>query len=314
MLFFDRRNLLFAIFVFLAFLASLLCFYTEEKKTSIRVALVERQVALLNQLLKSSNTVSEENKQKLQEIANRTSVISRSQDDLLTTTVAKATPAVVSIVISQDVPKLEVQYVNPFGDDPFFNNIGYQVPVFKQVGTERKQVGAGTGFIIRPDGYIVTNRHVVSDTSAEYTVLLSSGQKKTAQVVYRDPTNDVAVLKIDGSGYKSISFGSSESLQLGQTVVAIGNALGQYNNSVSVGIVSGLDRTIEAQDATGQTEKLAGVIQTDAAINPGNSGGPLLNLQGEVVGVNVAVSTGANSISFAVPTKDVKSVLRHVLP
>jgi serine protease Do len=288
--------------------------FVENQQVISRLASLESQMAAIAAALQTSSAVSEESRQQLQEIANRGGVIARSQEDLLTSAVEKASPAVVSIVISRDVALLEVQYVNPFGDDPYFRDVGYRVPVFRQVGTRAQQVGAGTGFLIRSDGYILTNRHVVDDEQAEYTALLSSGEKKTAKVVYRDEHNDVAILKIDGSGYSAIQLGDSSALKLGQTVVAIGNALGEYNNSVSVGIISGLNRTIEAQDERGRVEVLENVMQTDAAINRGNSGGPLLDLSGNVVGVNVAVDRGGSNISFAIPIDIIKSIIDRVLP
>lgn len=290
-------------------------FYQKEHTLlTSKISSLESQVAALSQALQESSTVSEANKQQLQEISNRRDVISRSQDDLLTTAVAKAAPAVVSVVISKDVPLLEVHYENPFGNDPFFRDFGIRVPTYRQVGTQKQQVGAGTGFIIRSDGYIISNRHVVDDTEAEYTALLSSGEQKTARVIYRDDTYDLAILKIDGGGHPALSLGNSSSLQLGQTVTAIGNALGEYNNSVSVGIISGLNRTIQARDDRGRVEKLENVIQTDAAINRGNSGGPLLNLSGQVIGVNVAMDRYANDIAFAIPIDTVKPIISRVLP
>ncbi|RJQ35015.1 hypothetical protein C4568_01680 [Candidatus Parcubacteria bacterium] len=288
--------------------------YAENQRVVSRLMSLESQMAAIAAALQTSSTVSEESKQQLQEIANRGGVIARSQEDLLTSTVEKASPAVVSIVISRDVALLEVKYVNPFGDDPYFRDIGYRVPVFRQVGTRPQQVGAGTGFLIRSDGYILTNRHVVDDERAEYTALLSNGDQKTAQVVYRDDAHDIAVLKIDGNGYSTIPLGSSSGLKLGQTVVAIGNALGEYSNSVSVGIISGLNRTIEAQDERGRVEVLENVVQTDAAINRGNSGGPLLDLSGNAVGVNVAVDRGGSNIAFAIPIDTIKSIIDRVLP
>jgi len=290
-------------------------FYQKEHTLLIsKVSSLESQVAALSQALQESSTVSEANKQQLQEISNRHDVISRSQDDLLTAAVAKAAPAVVSIVISKDVPLLEVHYENPFGNDPFFGDFGIRVPTYRQVGTQKQQVGAGTGFIIRSDGYILSNRHVVDDTEAEYTALLSSGEQKPARVIYRDDTYDLAILKIDGNNHPALSLGNSSLLQLGQTVTAIGNALGEYNNSVSVGIISGLNRTIQAQDDRGRVETLENVIQTDAAINRGNSGGPLLNLSGQVIGVNVAMDRYANDIAFAIPIDTVKPIINRILP
>lgn len=237
-----------------------------------------------------------------------------SAQEVVTTAVAKATPAVVSIVITKDVPLYRVVYKNPFGNDPFFQDVGIQIPVYEPTGeTQSQKIGAASGFIISSDGYIVTNKHVVADDKASYTVLLSNGKQQTAQVIYKDPVNDMAILKIAGNNYQMVKFGDSKSLQLGQTVIAIGNALGQYNNSVSMGIISGLDRTIQATGSDGKTETLTGVIQTDAAINPGNSGGPLLDLNGNVVGINVATVQGSNSISFSIPENIVRSIIRTAI-
>ncbi|MDO8510462.1 MAG: trypsin-like peptidase domain-containing protein [bacterium] len=286
----------------------------ESRELKLRLATLENQVGALAAALQSSTIVTEDNKKQLLELSNRSAVIARSQDELLTSAVSKAAPAVVSIVVSKDVPRLEIQYVNPFGDDPFFRDVGFRVPVYRQVGTEKQQIGAGTGFFIRSDGYILTNRHVVNDTQAEYVALLASGEKKTATVVYRDSTHDLAILKISGKGFPVIVLGHSSKLQLGQTVAAIGNALGEYNNTVSVGIISGLNRTIQAQDSQGRVETLSGVIQTDAAINRGNSGGPLLDLSGFAIGVNVAMEQGANNIAFSIPISVAKSIAGKVLP
>lgn len=137
----------------------------------------------------------------LTELQNRQVVKQKSQDELLTAAVAKVTPAVVSIAISKDVPKLKVVYQNPFGNDPFFKDFNIRIPVYQQEGVVRQKVGAGTGFLITTDGYILTNKHVVNDDTADYTVLLTNGSQKVAKVVYKDPGNDVAIVKIDGSGY-----------------------------------------------------------------------------------------------------------------
>ncbi len=165
--------------------------------------------------------------------------------------------------------------------------------------------------MITSDGYILTNRHVVVDQTADYTVLLSDGSQKPAKIIYIDQSNDVAIVKIEGS-YPKVSLGDSSSLKLGQSVIAIGNALGEYNNSVSVGIVSGLNRSITAS-GEGTSEDLSGVIQTDAAINPGNSGGPLLDLNGRVVGINVATVVGSSNISFSIPINTVKAIINSVI-
>lgn len=230
----------------------------------------------------------------------------KTQDQLLTAAVAKVSPSVVSVVISKNVPQLEVVYKNPFGDDPFFKDFNVRVPTYRQKGTKKEKVGAGTGFIITSDGYIATNKHVVEDEKAEYTVLLSDGSQKNAKVYYRDPVNDVAIIKIEGTKYKPVKLGNSDNIKLGQTVIAIGNALGEYNNSVSVGIISGLDRSIQASNQGGKNEQLKHVIQTDAAINPGNSGGPLIDLEGNAVGVNVATVVGSQSIGFSIPINAIR--------
>jgi serine protease Do len=246
-----------------------------------------------------------------QEFSNRQVAIQKSQDQLLTSAVAKTAPAVVSIVISENAPKYQVTYENPFGDDPAFQDPGIRIPVYHQIGTQLQKVGAGTGFLFTHDGYIVTNKHVILDPKAQYTVLLSNGTQQTAQVVYTDPNTDIAVIKISGTFPTIATLGNSATLQLGQTVSAIGNALGEYNNSVSVGIISGLNRTITAGDAAGASETLSGIIQTDAAINPGNSGGPLIDLNGNVIGINVAVVQGSNSIAFAIPINTAKAIMQN---
>lgn len=235
-------------------------------------------------------------------------------DDSITSVVSRVSPAVVSVVISKDIPQLEVVYQNPFGDDPFFQDFGFRVPVYRQKGSVRKKVGAGTGFLISSDGTIVTNKHVVYDQDADYTVLLSTGDQKKARVLYRDSELDIAIVKIDGSAYPFVGLGNSDAAQLGAEVIAIGNALGEYNNSVSRGIISGLNRTVTAQGQGIGEEELKGVIQTDAAINPGNSGGPLVTRDGKVIGVNVATVLGSNNISFAIPSNRVKNIVRHFIP
>ena len=227
-------------------------------------------------------------------------------------------PAVVAITISKEVPTYETTYQNIpspfqdfFGDGSQFQQF-FQVPTTKQNGTKKEDVGGGSGFIITSDGLIVTNRHVVEDTKAQYSVTLTTGKKYTAKVLARDPVLDIAVVKIDAVGLPSLSLGDSDTLALGQSVVAIGNALGQFKNSVSLGVVSGLSRSLTAGDSNGSSEELDHVIQTDAAINPGNSGGPLLDLHGTVVGVNVAIAQGSENIGFALPINTIKSVIESV--
>jgi len=234
-----------------------------------------------------------------------------SQESSVVNTVKKTNPAVISIVITKDVPKYEAynnpNQINPFGDPFGISGLFFNIPQYRQNGTEKKQVGGGSGFLVSPDGLIVTNKHVVSQTNVDYSVFTNDGKKHEATVVARDPLLDIALLKITGSNYPHLTLGNSDSLLTGQTVIAIGNALGEFRNTVSVGVVSGLARSITAGDSSGNIELLDHVIQTDAAINPGNSGGPLLDLQGRVIGVNVAVAQGSQNIGFALP---INSVIR----
>lgn len=284
--------------------------YIAEKERSMdeKLLILQQQIAALNERVQELTGASSQVALSVKELQNRKDVREKSQDELLTDVVAKIAPSVVSIVVSKDVPKLEVTYVNPFGDDPFFKDFDFKVPVYRQKGVERQKVGAGTGFVVSRDGYILTNRHVVADPSATYTALLSDGKQLAGRVIFRDPQNDLAILKIDGDNFRAAPLGNSGTLKLGQTVIAIGNALGQYNNSVSVGIISGLNRTLEAHDGR-QLVRLSGVIQTDAAINPGNSGGPLITLSGEVIGVNVATVIGSSNISFSIPVNTAKTLV-----
>lgn len=177
------------------------------------------------------------------------------------------------------------------------------------------QIGAGSGFIVSKEGYIVTNRHVVEDTTADYTVALDDKTIFPAKVLARDTLLDVAIIKVDtDKELKPISLGDSDRIQVGQTVIAIGNSLGEFSNTVSKGIISGLGRTITASDeANTSSEVLEDIIQTDASINPGNSGGPLLDIGGNVIGVNVARAQNGENIGFTLPINSVKFVLDSVI-
>ena len=238
-----------------------------------------------------------------------------SQEETIIKVVKSVSPAVVSIIISKDLPIFE-EYFEP---GPF----GFQIPQYRQKGTEKKEIGGGTGFIISEDGMILTNKHVVLDEEAEYTIFTNDSRKFSAKVLARDPVQDLAVLRIeqektvDGNGefvlepFPTVKLGDSDKLESGQTVIAIGNALGEFRNTVSVGVISGLGREITASGG-GFIETLEDVIQTDAAINKGNSGGPLLNLKGEVVGINVAMALEAQSIGFAIPVNKAKKDIEQV--
>jgi len=238
-----------------------------------------------------------------------------NEESAIIKAVEKVSPAVVSIIVTKDIPIMEQYQTDPFLNDffgDFFSPFQFNVPQERQNGTEKKEVGGGTGFIISEDGMIITNRHVVLDEDAEYTVLTNDGEKYVAEVLARDDTNDLAIMKIDKTGLQPVELGDSDSLVIGQTVIAIGNALGEFRNTVSVGVISGLSRSIIAGGNSGMAEQLSGVIQTDAAINPGNSGGPLLNIKGQVIGINTAIALDAQNIGFAIPINDAKADIDSV--
>ena len=228
--------------------------------------------------------------------------------------VTKADPAVVSIVVKKKVPIVE-RYFESYSDTlDNGSRVIVRVPKERSKGEVLKEIGGGSGFIVTSTGLVVTNKHVVSDTSALFEVYTSTGKKYEAKVVAEDSFVDIALLKIENvTDMPYITFGDSSKLVRGQTVIAIGNALNEFRNSVSVGVVSGLSRSLVAGDASGNSEQLDEVIQTDAAINPGNSGGPLLNTRGEVIGVNVAVAKGSENIGFALPSNAVRQIVDSVL-
>lgn len=217
----------------------------------------------------------------------RTEKVVVEESSAIIDSVNKVSPAVVSITL-----KTTVQ--NIFGQS-------YQ------------QEGAGTGFIITNDGLILTNKHVVSDSTAKYTVVTTDGKSYDATVQSLDPVYDLAVIKIDAKNLPVVELGNSDDLKVGQWVVAIGNALGRFENTVSAGVISAKDRSIEASDSSGgSTESISNLLQTDAAINSGNSGGPLVNLKGQVVGINTAVASGAQSIGFSIPINQAKSAIDSI--
>lgn len=210
------------------------------------------------------------------------------EENAIISVVEKTSSSVVAIGVSSRV-------VNPF--DPF------SIP-------RREDSTIGTGFVVSGEGLIVTNKHVVSDPRGVYSVVTKDGQKHEVRKIYRDPVLDLGLVQIDANNLKPLEIGDSSKLKVGQTVIAIGNALGRFTNTVTTGVVSGLGRRVVAGDPfSGSAESLDNLIQTDAAINPGNSGGPLLNSAGQVIGVNVATTEGAQNIGFAIPINAVKEVV-----
>lgn len=217
------------------------------------------------------------------------------EETVVTRVVEKANDSVVTVAISKDVLNNSL--------DIFRQMFGVSEQKVESTNIERD---IGTGFIISEDGLIVTNKHVVSDLGAKYKVVI--GKDETVEVVniYRDPINDLAIIKVNKSGLKPVEMGDSGKLKVGQTVIAIGTALGEFRSTVTKGVISGLGRGITAGGVGIGMEKLEDVIQVDAAINSGNSGGPLFDSSGKVVGVNVAVSQGGQNIGFALPINLVK--------
>lgn len=222
------------------------------------------------------------------------------EETVVTKVVDKATKSVVTVSISKDV-------LND-SSDLFKQMFGFYE---EKAETTNIQRDIGTGFIISEDGLIVTNKHVVADVSAKYKVVI--GKDETVEVVniYRDPVNDLAIIKVNKNGLVPVEMGDSDKLKVGQTVIAIGTALGEFRSTVTKGVISGLGRGITAGGFGVGLEKLEDVIQVDAAINSGNSGGPLFDSSGKVIGVNVAVSQNGQNIGFALPINLVKQSVNN---
>lgn len=234
-----------------------------------------------------------------------------SEESQIIEVVKNTSPAVVSIIATAEVPVYGQEFMDPF--DRFFP---FEEQQRQEPETERRQVGAGTGFIVSSDGYIVTNRHVVEDRDAQYTVFLNDKEHEEerviADVLALDPNNDLAILKIEKDNLPYLEFADSDILNIGQTAITIGYALGEFDNTVSRGVVSGLSRSIVASQGYGHSaERLYNLIQTDAAINFGNSGGPMLNIEGKVIGVNVAMARAEN-IGFAIPGNEARNAYKEV--
>jgi S1-C subfamily serine protease len=227
------------------------------------------------------------------------------EESVITKIVEEAIPSVVTIGVKKTIATGDFYTIDPFD---FFSP-------FRRVPGQKKNIekNIGSGFIITDDGLILTNRHVVSDTDATYQVLTYDKKKYDVEKIYRDPLNDLAILKISPKEkLKPLKLGDSSKLKLGQLAVAIGTPLGEFTNTVTSGIISGLGRGITAgSPLEGYVEKLDNVIQTDAAINPGNSGGPLLNSSGEVIGVNTAIAQEGQNIGFAIPVNTAKQLIEN---
>jgi serine protease Do len=213
------------------------------------------------------------------------------------------------VTISVKTKRAALNRLNPFGG---LFGFGFDTAPSPSEPEEIKQ-DIGTGFVVdEKAGLIVTNRHVISDTDVEYLVIDKDGTEYPVKNIYRDPTNDIGIVRIDAQLKSALNLGDSDQLKVGQSVIAIGTALGEFRHTVTTGVISGLGRGITAGDGFGfSSEKLDNVIQTDAAINPGNSGGPLIDSQGSVIGVNVAVAGNAQNIGFAIPINIVREILKN---
>lgn len=210
----------------------------------------------------------------------RTEKIRLEESSTIIEAVKKVAPAVVSITATTQI-------------EDFF-------------GAVQESQGGGTGFIVTNDGLILTNKHV-AQAGQSLSIMTTDGKTYEGQVAALDPTNDLAIIKVNASGLPVVDLGNSDDLQIGQWVVAIGNALGQLQNTVTAGVISARERQLVV--GGGQEEQLNNLLQTDAAINAGNSGGPLINLAGQVVGINTAIASGAQNIGFAIPINQVNQAL-----
>ncbi|MBI3956162.1 trypsin-like peptidase domain-containing protein [Candidatus Gottesmanbacteria bacterium] len=226
-----------------------------------------------------------------------------TEESIVIDVVDNVSPAVVTVGITQTRRIGDMLEFNPF--DPFS-------PFQRRPGKSQKiEQDIGSGFIVE-GGLVVTNKHVVSVSDATYRVITKDDKTYEVKKIYRDPSNDLAILKIESNGLPTVEMGDSDKIKVGQMAIAIGTALGEFRHTVTTGVISGVGRGIEAGSPfEGSAERLDNVIQTDAAINPGNSGGPLLNSSGQVVGVNTAVSSEGQNIGFALPINVVKEALTN---
>ena len=244
--------------------------------------------------------------QKLGSNNNHTELINQrivTEENVVTEVAERVSPAVVTVSYKQETPVMEQYFLDPFG---MFRGSRPSGQV------ESEQVDIGSGFIVDKSGLVVTNKHVVAQgTASDYTVVLKDDSSHQVEKIWRDPLNDLAILQINGESLPVVELGDSDKIKVGNFVIAIGTALGEFRHTVTTGVISGLGRGITAGDGLSMSEKLDNVIQTDAAINPGNSGGPLLNSAGQGIGGNVAVSQSANNVGFALPINTVKESLNN---
>jgi len=226
------------------------------------------------------------------------------EESVVTKVIEDALPSVVTVGIIKTTQSSATYQFDPF--NPFGGL--QQIPGQKQ----KIDQNIGSGFIVSADGFVITNKHVVSDEAAGYKILTNDNKKYDVDKIYRDPLNDLAILKINASNLKALPLGDSSHLKLGQLTIAIGTPLGEFTNTVTTGIVSGLGRGITAGSPfEGFVEKLDNVIQTSAPISPGNSGGPLLNSSGQVIGINTAIAQEGQNIGFAIPVNVIKELLTN---
>jgi len=251
-------------------------------------------VILLLIFLAAWNAITENVPEEPKEIDKSTDKIKIiDEESVVIDVVEKVSPSVVTVGVERRIIDID-----PFGR--------FRIPEDRS-----QEQDIGSGFIVSKDGLIVTNKHVVV-SSGKYKVIIHDGKKYDVVSIYRDPANDLAIIKIDGDGLVPVEMGDSSKVKVGQVVVAIGTPLGEFRGSVTKGIVSGLGRGINAGSPfEGFVERLDDVIQTDAAINPGNSGGPLVNSSGQVIGINTAIASGAENIGFAIPINVVKEALEN---
>lgn len=252
------------------------------------IALLMGGVGAIGSMIYLSNHPQIQEKLGLKDLSipiTKTDKIVLEESSAITDTVNKVSPAVVSISSTKNTVDL--------------------------FGRSYEQKGSGTGFIITSDGLIITNKHVVEDESAIYQVFTPDGKNYEAKIIAKDPYYDLAVLKIEAAGLPTIELGDSDKMNIGQWVIAIGNALGEFQNTVTVGVISAKERQITATKGL-SSETLEGLLQTDTAINLGNSGGPLVNLSGQVIGINVAVAGDAQGIGFAIPINSVKKAIESI--